>query len=262
MKSLLPALILFALVFSAEAQRRPSAASPRPAPARPARTGTRSPEIGQQAVVVDETLSVLRESPSLFAPVIHRIGRGKKVQILAVAEGDGVKFYKVVAPPTSNGWVQADAVFGKFRKDDEKRLAELTQALDGYDQIEAATQFLELYPASQFRPAILLLYGDLLEELAVGKLSKEANSRLKRGEMAASGAPMHSYYLNFVSLDRYRKLGITFLFDPNERRYHYDGSSWREIVAKFPAASEAAEAKKRLDALTTKMSTTTAAGAK
>ncbi|MBV9242921.1 MAG: hypothetical protein JO314_13030, partial [Acidobacteria bacterium] len=152
------------------------------------------------------------------------------------------------------GWVQADAVFGKFRKDDEQRLARLVQALDGYDQIEAASEFFELYPASQLKPAILLLFGDLVEELAVNKLSRDANSRLKRGEMAASGAPMHSYYLNFVSLDRYRKLGITFLFDPNERRFHYDGASWREIVAKFPAATEASEAKKRLDALTAKMS--------
>ena len=43
----------------------------------------------------------------------------------------------------------------------------------------------------------------------MNKLSKEANSRLKRAEMAATGAPLHSYFLNFVSLDRYRKLGIT-----------------------------------------------------
>jgi len=260
MKLSLLALLMIGIAFSAEAQRR--TVSTRPAPARTAKAAApRTPEIGQQGVVIDETLSVLRESPSLFAPIVHRIGRGKKVQILGVAEGDGVKFYKVAAPPTATGWVQADAVFGRFRKDDEKRLAELIQALDGYDQIEAATEFFNLYPTSQFKPAILLLYGDLLEELAVSKLSKDANSRLKRGEMAASGAPMHSYYLNFVSLDRYRKLGITFLFNPTERKFHYDGASWREVVAKFPAATEAAEAKKRLDSLTAKMTATAAAAA-
>jgi len=256
MKTLLLSLIVIGVVLSADAQRRTGLVSSKQTSARTAKSApARSPEIGQQAVVIDETLSVLRESPSLFAPVVHRIGRGKKVQILGVAEGDGVKFYKVVAPPTSNGWVQADAVFGKFRKDDEKRLAELIQALDGYDQIEAATEFFGLYPTSQFKPAILLLFGDLLEELAINKLSKDANSRLKRGEMAASGAPLHSFYLNFVSLDRYRKLGITFLFNPTDRKYHYDGASWREIVAKFPAATETAEAKKRLDSLSAKMAT-------
>ena len=261
MKTFLVTLIVLGVVFSAEAQRRTRPARPTSSRAsKPA--SAKAPEIGQQAVVIDETLSVLRESPSLFAPIVHRIGRGKKVQILGVAEADGVKFYKVASPPASTGWVQADAVFGRFRKDDEKRLAELIQALDGYDQIEAASEFFALYPTSQFRPAILLLYGDLLEELAVNKLSKDANSRLKRGEMAASGAPMHSYYLNFVSLDRYRKLGITFLFNPTERKYHYDGASWREIVAKFATAAEAAEAKKRLDLLTTKMAVNTAAGNK
>jgi hypothetical protein len=260
MKNLLLALIVLGSVISLSAQRRATTVSSRPTSARAAKPASaRSAEIGQQAVVIDESLSVLRESPSLFAPIVHRIGRGKKVQILGVAQGDGVKFYKVAAPPAATGWVQADAVFGKFRKEDEKRLAELIQALDGYDQIEAATEFFNLYPTSQFKPAILLLFGDLLEELAVSKLSKDANSRLKRNEMAASGAPMHSYYLNFVSLDRYRKLGITFLFNPTERRFHYDGSSWREIVAKFSAASEAVEAKKRLDSLTAKMTAPTAA---
>jgi len=261
MKGPLLVFVVLALVGSLQAQRRTTPT--RTSPTRTAKTATsRAPEIGQMGVVVDETLSVLRETPSLFAPIIHRIGRGKKVQILGVTEADGVKFYKVTAPPTSIGWVQADAVFGKFRKDDEKRLAEVVQALDGFDQIEAATQFFEMYPTSQFKPALLLLFGDLLEELAVNKLSKEANSRLKRPEMAATGAPLHSYFLNFVSLDRYRKLGITFLFNPTERRFHYDGASWREIAAKFPAASEAVEAKKRLDALTVKMTQPTATATK
>lgn len=258
MRTLLLPCLMITAVFSVAAQRR-TGPGPRTIATRSARAAARPPEFGQQAVVVDETLSVLRESPSLFAPIVHRIGRGKKVQILGVAEADGVKFYKVAAPPTAMGWVQADAVFGKFRKEDEKRLAEMVQALDGFDQIEAATQFFELYPTSQFKPAILLLFGDLLEELAVNKLSKDANSRLKRSEMAASGAPMHSYFLNFVSLDRYRKLGITFLFSPNERKYHYDGASWRELIAKFPVATEAVEAKKRLDSLAAQMSTTGAA---
>ena len=212
----------------------------------------RSMEIGQSAMVVDETLSVLRMEPSLFSEPIHRMQRGRKVQIQAVAEADGVKFYKVAAPPTSFGWVQADAVFGKFRPGDEERFSKLVRATDGFDQIEMATQFFEMYPASKFKPTTLLLFGDLLEEVAA-KLSKDANNRLRRPEMAASAAPMHSYFLNFVSLDRYRKLGIIFLFNADARAFHYDGTSWKEIVAKFPASPEAEEAKKRLQNLSSKM---------
>jgi hypothetical protein len=71
--------------------------------------------------------------------------------------------------------------------------------------------------------------------------------------MAASAAPMHSYYLNFVLLDRYRKLGIRFLFNPKTRNYHYDGQAWNEIVSKFPDSTEATAARERLNDLKTKL---------
>jgi hypothetical protein len=214
-------------------------------------------EIGSTAVVIDETLSVLRSKPSLFAEPIQRMRRGRKIVIQGVAEADGVRFYKVAAPPNKFGWVQADAVFGAFRPSDEERLARLVQASDGFDQIEIATEFFSLYPRSAFRPVILLLFGDLLEEVAA-KLSKDSSSHLSRREMAASGAPSHSYFLNFVSLDRYRKLGIIFLFNPATRNFHYDGASWKEIVAKYSASTEVAEAQKRLDSLKQKMDATAA----
>jgi hypothetical protein len=76
--------------------------------------------------------------------------------------------------------------------------------------------------------------------------------------MAASAAPMHSYFLNFVSLDRYRKLGVVFLFNSSQRAFHYDGTSWKEIVSKFPDSSEAVEAWKRLETLKEKMDTSSA----
>ncbi len=209
-------------------------------------------EIGSTAVVMDETLSVLRLKPSLFAESIQRMRRGRKVQILSVAEADGVKFYRVSALPGNMGWVQSDAVFGKFRSGDDARLARLVQASSGFEQIELASSFFELYPQSQFRPALLLLFGDLLEE-AAAKLSKDAGSRLDRREMAASAAPMHSYYLNFNMLDRYRKLDIVFLFNSAVRSFHYNGASWKEILQKSSASGESAEAQKRLDSLKEKM---------
>ena len=248
--------LLIATIFtvSTDAQRRRPAAPVKKVP-----SGVqRAKEIGSTAVVMDETLSVLRVKPSLFAESVQRMRRGRKVLIQGVTEADGVKFYKVVAPPTNTGWVQADAVFGSFREGDDARLARLVQASNGFDQIELASAFFELFPKSQFRPAILLLFGDLLEE-AAAKLSKDAGSRLDRREMAASAAPLHSYYLNFNMLDRYRKLGIIFLFNPNTRFYHYEGTSWLEIISRFPAASEAVEAQKRVDSLKQKMALSTVA---
>jgi hypothetical protein len=209
-------------------------------------------QISGQAVVIDETLSVLRERPSLFAPAIQRMRRGRKILINGVKEADGVTFYRIAAAPSGAGWVQAEAVFGRFRPRDDERLARLVQASDGFDQIEIANQFFEIYPDSPLKPSLLLLFGDLLEEVAV-KLSRDAAGRLSRTEMAATAAPLHSYYLNFVSLDRYRKLGITFLFNAETRKFHYDGASWREITAKFPKSAEASEAQKRLDLLKQKL---------
>ena len=251
--SILLAVILLAASFSTFAQKRRSFNTVK----KPA--ATRAPEIGTTAIVMDETLSVLRQRPSLFAETIQRMQRGRVVKILGVAEADDVKFYKVAAPPANFGWVQADAVFGKSRAGDEERLAKMVEAADGFDQVELSVNFLELFPNSKLKPSVLLLFGDRLEEVAA-KLSKDANSRLSRREMAASAAPLHSYFLNFVSLDRYRKLGIIFLFNPATRTFHYEGGSWKEIVARYPSAGEAAEAQRRLDALKSKMERTAASG--
>lgn len=249
-------LPLFSLIIIAAFVIFPCSAlgqAPRPSPTARARPAIpRNSEIGQTAVVIDDTLSVLREKPSLFADPIQRMHRGRRIQIMGVAEADGVKFYRVTAPPSNFGWVQADSVFGKFRAADEQRLAHLIQAANGFDQIEIAVEFFNLYPESKFRPSILLLFGDLLEEVSA-KLSKDASSKLKRQEMAASAAPLHSYFLNFVSLDRYRKLGVSFFFNSATRQFHYDGASWHELVRKFTTAPESVEAKKRLDSLKVKM---------
>ncbi len=203
-------------------------------------------------VVVDERLAVLRVEPSLFAKAIQRMRRGRIVSISGSKEADGVTFYRINAAPNNYGWVQAEAVIGKFRRGDDARLAKLVQSSDGFEQIERAQIFLDTFPDSTLRPAILLLVGDLMEETAL-KLSGEATKRLDRREMAASGAPLHSFYLNYVSLDRYRRLGINFVFNSNAKLFHYDGANWREIIKKLPKTTEATEAQKRLDSLKEKM---------
>lgn len=207
------------------------------------------------AIVIDERLAVLRVEPSLFAKAIQRMRRSRTVTISGSKEADGVTFYRVNAPPNNYGWVQSEAVAGKFRRGDDARLAKLVQSSEGFEQIDRAEIFLETFPDSPLRPAILLLMGDLMEETAL-KLSGEATRRLDRREMAASGAPLHSFYLNYVSLDRYRRLGINFLFNSNQKLFHYDGAGWREIIKKSPKSNEAVEAQKRLDSLKEKMEKT------
>ena len=203
------------------------------------------------AIVVDERLSVLRSEPSFAAKPVQRMRTGRIVMISGSRVADGVTFYRINAAP-NYGWVQAEAVFSKARRGDDARLAKLVQSSDGFEQIERAGIFLETFPDSPLRPAILLLLGDLMEEFAL-KLSAEATRRLDRREMAATDAPLHSFYLNYVSLDRYRKININFVFNSNTKLFHYDGAGWREIIKKFPQSAEAVEAQKRVDSLNEKM---------
>lgn len=244
-------LFLFAsllFVSNIEAQKRRIPLKPARIPA----AAQKSVEKSNLAVVVDERLSVLRAQPSLFAVPIQRMRSGRIVSIVGSKESDGVTFYRVTAQPNNAGWVQADAVFGKFRRGDDERLAKLVQSSDGFEQIERAQIFLETFPTSTLKPTVLLLLGDVMEEIAL-KLSNEATRRLDRREMAASGAPLHSFYLNYVSLDRYKKNNVNFLFNSKAKLFHYDGAGWQEIVEKFPNSAEAVEAQKRLDALKIKM---------
>ena len=242
---LLPVFLFFTINTEAQ-KRRPSSQSNKNSVVSPA---------ANKAVVVDERLAVLRSAPSFFAQIVQRMRRGRTVTINGAKEADGVTFYRVSALPNNTGWVQAEALAGRFRRGDDARLAKLIQASEGFEQIERAQIFLETFPDSTLRPAILLLLGDLMEETAL-RLSNEATRRLDRREMAASGAPLHSFYLNYTSLDRYRRLGINFVFNSNTKLFHYDGANWREIVKKFPKSAEAVEAQKRLDAMKEKMAKT------
>ncbi len=243
-------LLLIFIVFTAnaEAQKRRVLSKP----AKNQVVAQKTNEKSNTAIVVDESLSVLRAAPSLFAMPLQRMRRGRVVSISGSKDADGVTFYRITALPNNSGWVQSEAVVGKFRRGDDERLAKLIQASDGFEQSERAQIFLDTFVDSPLRPTILLLLGDLMEEVAL-KLSGEAAKKLDRREMAASGAPLHSFYLNYTSLDRYRKINVNFLFNSNVKLFHYDGASWREIVEKFPKSAEGAIAQKRLDLLKEKM---------
>lgn len=241
-------LVFLAFVFTTQAQKkRNTTVSTKQTP-----VASSTPIAPNVAVVIDERLAVLRIQPSLYSDSIQRMRTGKIVAISGSKQADGVIFYRVNVPPRNYGWVQAEALIGKNRKGDDERLAKLIQASEGFEQIERAVIYLENFPNSPLRPAILLLLGDLVEE-GTGKLSRDATRQLVNREMSASGAPLFSFYLNHSSLDRYRKLGINFWFNSSTKLYHYNGVVWDEIVKKFPKSNEAEEAKKRLDSLKAKM---------
>ncbi|MCA1634665.1 MAG: hypothetical protein LC802_13470 [Acidobacteria bacterium] len=219
-----------------------------PAPAH-AQKKRRAPAGGRVAVVVDERLSALRDAPSLSANMLRRIGRGRLVAIARARESaDGVMFYRVVVTRRTGGWLHSDALVTASRAGDDERLLRLVRGSAEFDRIERARIFLETFPRSTLRPAVLLLFGEAAEE-AAARLSRDAARRLDEAEMEAGGAPLRSYYLSFNGLDRFNRVGVRFVFDSDAKRFHYDGAAWREILRRYPRSPEAAEARRHLEAL-------------
>lgn len=211
------------------------------AEAKPART----PAGGRAAVVVDERLGALREAPGLGAGVLRRLGRGRVVALRgARAVRDGVTFYRVAVTSRTTGWVQAEAVVSASRAGDDARLLRLVRGSSDFDRVERAALFLETFPRSAHRPAVLLLLGESADE-AAQRLTREAARRLDAREMEAGGAPAHSYFLNYSGLDRYRRRGVRFVFDPAARRFRYDGAAWRELLRRHPRSPEAEQVRQK-----------------
>ena len=206
----------------------------------------RPPAGGSVAIVVDERLSALRDAPELSANLLQRLGRGRTVAVTGErGSREGVRFYRVAVTSRTSGWVQTDAFVRPSRAGEDERLLRLIRGSEEFDRIARARIFLDAFPRSAQRPAVLLLFGDAAEE-AAGRLTRESQRRLDAREMEAGGAPAASYFLNYSGLDRYNRSGVKFVFDPAKRQLHYDGSAWREILRRHPQSREAAEARKRL----------------
>jgi hypothetical protein len=197
------------------------------------------------AIVVDERLSILRFEPSLSSIILQRLSQGREIKIIGAKQADGVIFYRVIVPPQTRAWIQSEAVASTVRKGDDTRVFNLIKVSEGFDRLERARIFLEVFATSPYRAAVLLMFGDEAAR-AAEKLSRDTISRLDKKEMEASGAPLHSFYMSFNLLDRYRRQGVTFSFDMEKKKYVYDGAAWREILKSYPNSPEAEEAKKRL----------------
>lgn len=238
-------------LFASAQKRRPATAPIRPiTQARAENSAYTKYRTPLPAVVVVEKLAVLRFEPNLAAVSMQRMSTGRSLLILGEQRqtADGITFLRVSVPPETRGWVQSEAVASAARPGDETRVARLIRVAKEFEQLELTTIFLENFPKSAFRPAILLLAGDLAQE-AASKISRDVLRKIDPDEIEASGAPAHTFYQNFNGLDRYRKLDFNFVFNQNAKQFYYDGKVWREILQKYPASAEAAEARKRLESL-------------
>jgi len=211
----------------------------------------RPPAGGRIAFVVDERLSALRDAPRHSANLLQRLGRGRVVAVSGVREArDGVTFLRVAVTSRTSGWVQAEALVRPSVTGEDARLLRLVRGSAEFDRLARARIFLDAFPRSLLRPAVLLVFGDEAEA-AAARLSRDAARRLDTREMEASGASTASYFLNFNGLDRLNRLGVKYNFDSATKQFRYDGAAWREILTRYPRSAEAAEARRRLERLRT-----------
>jgi len=204
------------------------------------------PAGGRLAVVVDERLAALRATPQLSGRLVRRLSRGRLLAVRSMkTSADGISFFLVNVSSRTHGWIQREAVVSPSRQGDDQRLLTLIERSQGFDRLARARIFLDHFPRSRLRPAVLLLFGDTAEDLAA-KLSNEAVRRL---QVERGDAPDFSYFLNYTGLDRYNRQGIIFVFNESTKRFHYDGSAWRELIRRYPRSLFATEAKIKLDSL-------------
>lgn len=194
----------------------------------------------RSGIVVDERLAVLRAGPQFSAVFLRRVGRGRVVAILDTKRSsEGVVFYRVAVTRRTRGWLQREALVTPARTGDDARLLELIKTSRYFDRIARARIFLDAFPRSPHRPAVLLILGDEAQK-AAAKLSQDAARRLHSEELNATGASLASYFLNYSGLDRYRRQGIVFTFDSRTAQFQYDGAAWRELIRRHRGSAEAA----------------------
>jgi len=193
--------------------------------------------------VVDERFSALRREPRPNGRLIARLRVGRFIAVLSERrQADGATYYRVATTRRTRGWLHERAFVMPARRGDDRRLWELIERAEGFDRLHLARILVVHFERSPLRPRALLILAEEAERAA-----EELTARLRRRVGDSETATLRrQLFLNDVSLDRYNRLGITFLYDENEDRLRYDGWAYREVLARYPQSAEAAVARERL----------------
>ncbi len=201
---------------------------------------------GQRAIVFDERLSALRAQPDVKAALGQRLRRGRPVGILGSTTGkDGAKFLRVAISRNIRGWVLADAVVRPGNAADAARLMQLIEETDDeFTKARLAKLCAEEFRATKSAPKALMILG-AAGERAAERLTRDAKRRTGEDEPSAD-VRKRDHLLNYVGLDRYNRIGVTFDYDAASDRIVYDGAAYRELLRRYPRSDEALAAREKL----------------
>lgn len=206
---------------------------------------------GQRAIVYDERLSALRTQPDVKAQLISRLHRDREVGIIGAARSmkGGPDFFPIAVSRNMRGWIVAEALARPQRTQDAKRLMNLIEdTKDDFTRTRLARLAADQFRGMSVAANALLTLGKAAEQASI-KLSRDARKRAgEPDEVTDKNLSERDFMLNYVGLDRYNKLGVTFNYDSD--RLIYDGAAYREILQKYPRSAEAVEARALLGKLT------------
>lgn len=195
--------------------------------------------------VVDERFSALRREPRLNGRLIERLRVGRFVAVLSESrQADGATFHRVATTRRTRGWLHERAFVMPARRGDDRRLLELIEQAEGFRRLHLARILVVHFERSPLRPRALLILAEEAERAA-----EELTAHLRRQWRGSEEAPValrRQLFLNDVRLDRYNRLGVTFVYDEGGDRLRYDGWAYRELLARYPQSAEAAWARERL----------------
>lgn len=191
---------------------------------------------GQRAVVIDERYSALRDQPELQGPLTQRLRRGRAVGILGASRNRrGERFYRVAVSRNTRGWVFEAAIARPGNSRDAERLLNLIEETpDDYIKARLAKICAEAFRYTPAAPRAWLILGDAGTR-AAEKLTREARRRL--GEHSVQHR--RAYFLNYIGLDRFNRLGIFFDYDEARDCLLYDGAAFRTLARRYPRSEEA-----------------------
>lgn len=207
---------------------------------------------GQRAFVYDERLSALRTQPNVKAELVSRLHRDREVGIIGAPRNvkGGPTFYPVAVSRNMRGWIIAEALARPQQGQDAARLMNvIEETKDEFNRARLARLCADQYRGKDLAPRALMILGRTAEQAAI-KLSRDAQKRVgEPDEILDKRLSERAYMLNYVGLDRYNKIGITFDYDESSERLIYDGNAYQELLKYYPRSAEAAEAGTRLEKL-------------
>jgi hypothetical protein len=204
---------------------------------------------GRRAVVIDDRLAALRAAPDIKAPLVQRLRHGRAVGLLGPARAgrDGVRFYFVAVSRNTRGWLVTESLVRARHPQDAARLMTLIEeSNDPFVRARLARLCADEFGGMAVAPRALLALGQAAEAAAT-RLTRDARRRAGGAAEEVGGRlGEREYALNYVGLDRYNRLGVTFNYDDTTQRIVYDGAAYRELVRKYPRSAAAEEARERL----------------